>query len=93
MLKPTDKITRHPQAILNEEFEDWAILFHPLTGEAIGASQAGVAIWKELNGPRTVADIAASVTSCCEVDPSTALEDTLAFLDDLQRKLFVLVEP
>ena len=93
MLKPTDKITRHPQAILNEEFEDWAILFHPLTGEAIGASPAGVVIWKELDGPRTVSDIAASVASRCEVDLSTALEDTLAFLDDLQRKLFVLVEP
>jgi Coenzyme PQQ synthesis protein D (PqqD) len=77
--------------VLREGFDDWAVLFHPLTGEAVGAGPVGVIIWKLLGGQRTLAEVAAQVEAQCEDAPPTVLEDTLAFVEDLQRRLFVLV--
>ncbi len=92
-MKPTDKPIADPQVVLREEFADWAVLFHPLTGEAVGTGPVGVTIWKLLDGQHTLAEIAAEVQAQCEDAPPTVLEDTLAFVEDLQRRLFVLLEP
>ncbi|MBU0490717.1 MAG: SynChlorMet cassette protein ScmC [Chloroflexi bacterium] len=92
-MKPTDTPSIHPQVVLREDFDDWAILFHPLTAEAVGASPVGVTIWKLLDGRRTLAQVAEQVASQCENAPSTILADTLAFANDLERRLFVLAEP
>ena len=91
-MNPTDKPIASPEVVLREEFDDWAVLFHPLTGEAVGTGPVGVAIWKLLDGQRTLAEIAAEIEAQCEDAPDTVLEDTLAFVDDLARRLFVLVE-
>jgi SynChlorMet cassette protein ScmD len=88
-MKSTDSPYASPDAVLREEFDDWAVLFHPLTGEAVGVGPVGVAIWKLLDGQRTLAQIASEIEAQCEDAPNTVLEDTLAFVDDLQRRLFV----
>jgi SynChlorMet cassette protein ScmD len=90
-MNSTDKPIAEPQVVLREEFDDWAVLFHPLTGEAVGTGPVGVAIWKLLDGQRTLAEVAAQVEAQCEDAPATVLEDTLAFVEDLRRLLFVLV--
>ena len=90
-MNSTDKPIAEPQVVLREEFDDWAVLFHPLTGEAVGTGPVGVAIWKLLDGQRTLAEVAAQVEAQCEDAPTTVLEDTLAFVEDLRRRLFVLV--
>ena len=91
-MQPTDKPIADPQVVLREEFDDWAVLFHPLTGEAVGTGPVGVTIWKLLDGQRTVAEIAAVVAAQCEDAPPTVLGDTIAFVQDLRRRLFVLPE-
>ena len=88
-MQPTDKPITDPQVVLREEFDDWAVLFHPLTGEAVGIGPVGVVIWKSLDGWRTLAEIAGQVQAQCEDAPPTVLADTLAFVGDLQRRLFV----
>jgi len=88
-MKPTDKPTISPDVVLREEFDDWAVLFHPLTGEAVGVGPVGVTIWKLLDGQLTLAEVAAQVQARCEDAPPTVLEDTLAFVEDLHRRLFV----
>ena len=90
-MQPTDKPIISPDVVLREEFDDWAILFHPLTGEAVGTSPVGVAIWKLLDGRRTLAQVAAKIEAQCQDAPASAtvLEDTLAFVNDLERRLFV----
>jgi len=88
-MKHTDRPIANPDAVLREEFDDWAVLFHPLTGEAVGVGPVGVAIWKLLDGQRTLAQVAAEVEASCEDAPETVLEDTVAFVDDLERRLFV----
>lgn len=91
-MKHTDKPIVHPDAVLREEFDDWAVLFHPLTGEAVGVGPVGVAIWKLLDGQRTLAEVAAEIQAQCEDAPDTVLEDSVAFVGDLERRLFVTVK-
>ena len=93
-MNPADKPSADPQVVLREDFADWAVLFHPLTGEAVGVSPVGVTIWKLLaqRGQRTLAEVAAEVQAQCEDAPPTVLADTIAFVQDLRRRLFVLPE-
>lgn len=83
------KCSPDPQVILREDFPDWALLFHPLTGEAVGLGESGVLIWKSLDGRRTLAEIAAALAARCGAPPEVVLEDTLAFAQDLYRRLFI----
>ncbi len=91
-MNPTDKPIANPDVVLREEFDDWAVLFQPETGEAVGTGPVGVAIFRRLDGQRTLAQVAAEIEALCEDAPDTVLEDTLAFVEDLERRLFVLVE-
>lgn len=88
-MQPTDIPITDPNAVLREEFDDWAVLFQPTTGEAVGVGPVGVAIWKLMDGQHTLEEIAAEVKAQCEDAPDTVLEDTIAFVDDLERRLFV----
>jgi SynChlorMet cassette protein ScmD len=91
-MKPTDTPIADPQIVLREEFDDWAVLFHPSTGEAVGTGPVGVVIFRALDGQRTLAEIAAQIEALCEDAPDTVLEDTLAFVDELQQHAFLLAE-
>ena len=91
-MQPTDQPIADPQVVLRDDFAGWAVLFHPLTGEAAGIGPVGLVIWKLLDGQRTLAEVAAQVQAQCADAPSTILADTLAFVDDLQRRLLVRVK-
>jgi len=91
-VKPTDAPTANPQVILHEEFDDWVLLFLPLTGEVVGIDPVGLLIWKMLDGRRTAAEIASAIAAQCKDAPPTVLDDTLAFLTDLSRRMFVSTE-
>lgn len=92
-LYPADQPIANPQVMLREEFDDWTVLFHPLTGDVVGVGPVGVTIWKLLGGRRTLAEIAAEIHARFEDAPDTVLEDTVAFVDDLKRRLFVTLSP
>ncbi len=89
----TDIPQTHPDVVLNEEFDDWVLLFLPLTGEVVGLEPVGLLIWKMIDGRRTVAEIAAAVEAQCSDAPPTVPEDTLAFMQDLNRRLFISTRP
>ena len=91
-VKPTDRPLASTEVVLREEFDDWAVLFQPQTGEAIGTGPVGVVIWKILDGRHTLAEVAAEIEAQCEALPDTVLEDTLAFVEDLQKRLFLKIE-
>ena len=55
-----------PAVVLREEFDDWAVLFAPDTGNAVGLNPTGVAIWKLLDGRRTVAEIAGELQTAAD---------------------------
>ena len=57
MLNNKKKPVANSLVVLREEFDDWAVLFDPDTGNACGLNPVGVFIWKRLDGRHTVPDI------------------------------------
>jgi len=45
---PPQKLRANPAVVLREEFDDWAILFDPDTGNAFSINPTGVLVWKYL---------------------------------------------
>lgn len=72
--------------VLREEFDDWAVLFDPDTGEAFGMNPLSVFIWKQINGKNSLADIMGKVSQSCDDVPSDAREHIARFMDQLVAK-------
>jgi SynChlorMet cassette protein ScmD len=79
----------NPVAVLREEFDDWAVLFNPDTAEAIGINPVGVAIWKQLNGQRTLQEVTAAIQEQFARVPGSAQEEIFNFLTDLEQRGFI----
>lgn len=88
-MNPTDRPITNPIVVLREEFDDWAVLFNPDTAEASGTNPVGVAVWKRMNGKRTLADIVSEVKNSFENTPDAAIEEIAAFVNALEENGFV----
>jgi SynChlorMet cassette protein ScmD len=73
----------NPLIVLREEFDDWAILFDPDTGDAFGLNPIGVHIWKRLDGNHSVEEILEDLQEDCEDVPDEASVDLQEFIEDL----------
>ncbi len=60
----------NPQIVLREEFDDWAMLFDPETGNTFSLNPVGVLIWKLLDGGHTLDAIVAQVREAAEAVPA-----------------------
>ena len=85
----TDKPIANPFVVLREEFDDWAVLFNPDTADAVGINPTGVAIWKQLDGSRTVDAVVAQVRDRFADVPTGADAEITAFVEDLAGRGFV----
>jgi SynChlorMet cassette protein ScmD len=79
----------NPSIVLREEFDDWAVLFDPDTGDAHGLDPVGVFIWQRLDGTRTAEEILAALGTACEDVPTDAPAHLEAFLDELLGKGYI----
>ncbi len=79
----------NPIVVLREEFDDWAVLFNPDAGNAVGVNPTGVAAWKLLDGEHTLDQIAADVEQQFDNAPDSVGEDVRAFLEQLEEQGFV----
>lgn len=92
-IRTEQKIVINPAVVFNEEFDDWAILFDPDSGEGFGLNPVSVLIWKQLDGTHTVGDIVASLgDGCSDVPPESAAHVT-AFIEALMEKGLIGVAP
>ena len=82
-MKRSDKAIANPLLGLREEFDDWAILFDPDTGEGFGLNPVSVFIWKCLDGQHTFKDILAGLRENCEDVPDDAEDYIKDFIQDL----------
>jgi SynChlorMet cassette protein ScmD len=82
-MQDDSKPLANPQLVLREEFDDWAVLFDPDTGDSFGLDPVGVFIWKLMDGKRTIGDIAAAVRSECDDAPEDAKTYIKTFIDDI----------
>jgi SynChlorMet cassette protein ScmD len=76
----------NPEVVLREEFDDWAILFDPETGEGFGLNPVSVFIYKRLDGQHTTEDISAELRTECEDAPGDVEEHIKEFLQQLEEK-------
>ena len=79
----------NPMTVLREEFDDWAILFDPDSGNAYGLNPMGVFIWKHLDGKHSLKDILQRIHENCENVPEDVENHLKAFTQDLVERGFV----
>ena len=88
-MNQTDKPIANPIIVLREEFDDWAILFNPNTADAVGTNPVGVAVWKQLDGKRSLEEIVAEIKNSFEDTPQAALKEITTFVNTLAENGFV----
>jgi SynChlorMet cassette protein ScmD len=76
----------NPLIVLREEFDDWAILFDPDTGNAFGLNPTGVFIWKHLDGKNGPDDIVRKLSDEAEDVPDDAGEHVRQFIASLEQQ-------
>ena len=81
-----EKPIANPLIVLREEFDDWAILFDPDSGDAVGLNPIGVHIWKHLDGNHAVNDILRNLQKGYEDVPYEAEGDLQEFIEDLVQR-------
>lgn len=80
----------NPEIVFREEFDDWAVLFDPDSGDTYGLDPVGAFIWKQLNGKHSREEILEKLRLECEEGiPDEAPEHLEEFLQDLTNKGFV----
>jgi SynChlorMet cassette protein ScmD len=91
-MNQTDRPIPNPIVVLREEFDDWAVLFNPDTAYAVGTNPVGVAVWKLMDGRRSLEDIVAKIKNSFEDTPDAAFKEIVAFVNTLAEKGFVGLE-
>ena len=91
-MKRTDRPIANPVVVLREEFDDWAVLFNPDTADAVGTNPVGVAVWKRMDGKRSIEAIVSEVREGFEGVPDAVLEEITAFVERLAEHGFVGLE-
>jgi len=91
-MNQTDKLIANPIVVLREEFDDWAVLFNPDTADAVGTNPVGVAVWKRMDGKKTLADIVSEIKNSFADTPDAISKEIAAFVDTLAENGFVGLE-
>jgi len=84
-MSATDKPIANPLIVLRQEFDDWAILFDPDSGNAYGLNPVSVLVWQLLDGKHTVADILKELQANCREVPAEAEGHIRDFINDLMQ--------
>jgi len=85
----TARPVANPLLVLREEFDDWAILFDPDTGEGHGLNPVAVYVYKRLDGRHTLQEILVALRNECEDVPEEAEKDVCDFIGELTQKGYV----
>ncbi|MCX5713301.1 MAG: PqqD family peptide modification chaperone, partial [Candidatus Omnitrophica bacterium] len=67
-------------------------LFNPDTADAMGTNPVGVAVWKRLDGKRSLEDIVSEIKNSFEETPDAVSKEVIAFVNTLAEKGFVGLE-
>ena len=78
----------NPVIVLREEFDDWAVLFDPDSGDAFGLNPVSVFIWKLLDGTHNDRDLLNKLLEKCKNVPEEVESDITEFANDLVERGF-----
>jgi len=79
----------NPDVVLREEYDDWAVLFDPETANAVGINPVGVAIWKLLDGQRSLDQIVTVIGEQFDDVPGSVADEVRAFVERLSDGGFI----
>ncbi len=79
------KITANPLIVLREEFDDWALLFNPDTGNTFALNPMGVFIWKILEQGELSSAITRKVCESTQDAPPDAEKQVEDFVLEIVR--------
>ncbi len=82
----SDAPVANPVVVLRKEFDDWAVLFDPDSGNAFGVNPTGVFIWERLDGRHSVEDIIRDLRENAEGMPVSAAGEVEEFIKILVSK-------
>ena len=88
-MRAKGKPVANPGLVLREEFDDWAILFDPDTGDGYGLNPVGVFIWKLLDGRHSNEDILRELDRAFDEVPEDADAHLSEFVKDLAERGYV----
>lgn len=91
-MNQTDKPIANPLVVLREEFDDWAVLFNPETAEAVGTNPVGVAVWKHMDGKKSLEAIVSEIKSSFDNAPDAVASEITSFVAKLAANGFVGLE-
>ena len=82
----------NPIVVLREEFDDWAVLFNPDTDYAVGTNPVGVAVWKRMDGKRSIEEIVSEIKNSFEDTSDAVSKEVVAFVNRLAENGFAGLE-
>jgi hypothetical protein len=83
-------VTRRPEA-LAEQVHDDTLILDPVGDRYVRLNASGGTLWRRLDQPRTVDDLARTLVESAGIDQSRALADVSTFLSALaERELVAL---
>jgi SynChlorMet cassette protein ScmD len=85
-MQQNEKPVANPLVVLREEFDDWAILFDPDTGNAFGLNPTGVLIWKLLDGTHTLDDLLSRLRESADDVPDEVSGHVSEFVEELTKR-------
>lgn len=91
-MNQTDKPIVNPNVVLREEFDDWAVLFNSDTAGAMGTNPVGVAVWKCMDGKKSLEDIVLEIKNNFQDTPEAVSKEIVVFVNALAENGFVGLE-
>jgi len=88
----SDRPIANPVVVLREEFDDWAVLYNPDIPYAAGTNPVGVAVWKLMDGRKSVTEIVLKIKNSFENVPEGAEKEIFFFVDQLRENGFAGLE-
>jgi len=79
----SDRPVANFSVVFRDEFDDWAILFDPDSGNAFGLNPVSAFIWKRLDGHHTTNEILRELRKNCKNVPEEAGSHLKEFIQDL----------
>jgi len=85
-MNSNDRPVANPLLVLREEFDDWAVLFDPDTGNGFGLNPVSVFVFNSLDGKHILKDIHSELCQSFDDVPENAEKDICEFIDVLIKK-------
>jgi len=91
-LQPDIPLARHP-SVVYRDLAEGGVLLHLESGEYHGVNETGLALWNLLERPSTPEELRAGLEAEVEDAPAQLEQDVQAFLEALQARDLIVVDP